>query len=440
MSDDSKTLSGGCAKKGSSESQELEADKGDEGKDLVLLDPLKYPVQRGQEELYSIEKTMQLINKRDPTLLKRYRSDPHKISRVVMREVRPKNGFNHEKAARFYQETVEWRETFHCEHMLRYPPGKLHIMNMLIPELNFDCFDKHGNPVLYMRFGLGTGKQCLARLSVQEWAMCHAYCLDLMELMCRMQTKRTGRWVDKMRVVIDFENISIFALRDFLGYAKRCAHMDTTYYTGLMLSTHLVNVPASLSWATALFWPFLSAGVKRKVFLFTTGFEGALQKLIPPESLPKQYGGKREWSYKDPNKMDWKAYDQEVRRVAYKNMDVKSVILKTGSKHSETVTFEAGTQIDYFFETNMTSVYFEAIVEYDGKTKPVHAVERSTRKSNAVPERSWINLYHNGKITFRWVNHGGWGSRVQTLRYALAAKKVKIQETDGCLGHLRLIQ
>eukprot|EP00466_Bigelowiella_natans_P005855 jgi/Bigna1/78920/fgenesh1_pg.58_\ len=273
--DESKLLGGGHGKSADLGGRQ----KSDDGKDLALLDPLKYPVKRGQEELQSIEKTIQLINKRDPTLLKRYRSDPHKISRVVMREVRPKNGFNHEKAARFYQETVEWRESFHCEHMLRHPPGKLHIMNMLMPELNFGCVDKEGYPVLFMRFGLSTGKQVLARLSAQEVAMCHAYCLDMMELMCRMQTKRTGRWIDKMRVVIDFQNISIFAIRDFLGFAKRCAHMDTTYYTGLMMSTHLINVPASLSWATALFWPFISAGVKRKVFLFTTGFEPMLQKL-----------------------------------------------------------------------------------------------------------------------------------------------------------------
>eukprot|EP00954_Amorphochlora_amoebiformis_P002895 228081-Amorphochlora_amoeboformis.AAC.1 len=69
-----------------------------EGK-MELLDPAKYSVKRGEEELKVVARTIELIKKRDPSLLKRYRDDPHKLSRVVMREVRPKNGFNCEKAA-----------------------------------------------------------------------------------------------------------------------------------------------------------------------------------------------------------------------------------------------------------------------------------------------------------------------------------------------------
>jgi len=227
---------------------------------MTLLDPSKYPAKRGKEEVKVIHRTKELIGKRDPTLLKRYRNDAHKISRVVMREVRPKNGYNAEKAARFYQETVEWRERFWMEHTLRHPPGKLEVVNMLVPELNYGCFDREGYPVYFLHFGLASGKQVLNRISSQEWANCHAYGLDMMELMCRspeifytvkhhlprpqlkikkqnknilwkitpsplslpsrQQTVKLGSWIDKMRVVVDFEGVSIFAIRDFMSHAK----------------------------------------------------------------------------------------------------------------------------------------------------------------------------------------------------------------------------
>jgi len=170
-----------------------------EEKQLVTLDPRKYEVERDSEEKKCIEDTRRLIQKRDKTLLSRYRSDDHKISRIVMREIRPKNGFDCEKAARFYQETVKWRERYNCEHTLRYPPGKLNVYNMCVPELNYGCFDKEGIPVIFIRIGFSSGKQCFGRLSTQEWAMCHAYDLEMMELMCRQQSKKMGKWVDKIR-------------------------------------------------------------------------------------------------------------------------------------------------------------------------------------------------------------------------------------------------
>mmetsp|Transcript_5459 Transcript_5459/g.8070 ORF Transcript_5459/g.8070 Transcript_5459/m.8070 type:complete len:504 (-) Transcript_5459:151-1662(-) len=420
--------------------------KGDEksGDEKVeLLEPNKYPVKRGEEEIMVIKKTIQLVQKKDPTLLKRYRSDDHKISRVVMREVRPKNGYNVTKAARFYHETVAWRESNYLEHILRYPPGKLPVFNMLLPEFSYNCFDKEGHPVLFIKFGLSSGKQVLNRISVHEWAMCHAVQLDLMELMCRQQTKNLGKWIDKMRVVIDFEGVSIFAIRDLISYAKRCAYMDTTYYTGLMLSTHLINVPQSLSWATALFWPFMSAGVKRKIKLFTTGFEKELLKIIPAQSLPKRYGGKREWDPEDPSKIDWKKYDLERKTVCRKTLKLQKIFLKSNAVHVVSMKCKAGTQVEYYFETDMTSLVFECKLINDSKekkNKPHMLIESASRKCHQVCENSHVNVFEDCTLSFRWKNENGWSTRKQTLTYGFKKRSIQIPQVDGALGHLRLMQ
>merc|ERR1711871_865501 len=145
-----------------------------------------------------IKETKELVMKTDPTLLKRYRTDPHKISRIVMREVRPKNGYNVEKAARFYKETVEWRESFAREYSLIFPPAKRDsTARNLFPE-SWGAYDRQGNPVLIVRFGISSGRTFLERLSTQEFEQAHAYSLDMMEYFCRQQTKKLGRWVDKI--------------------------------------------------------------------------------------------------------------------------------------------------------------------------------------------------------------------------------------------------
>mmetsp|Transcript_6361 Transcript_6361/g.11735 ORF Transcript_6361/g.11735 Transcript_6361/m.11735 type:complete len:522 (-) Transcript_6361:60-1625(-) len=406
-----------------------------------LLDPSNYPIERGQEEREVVAKTIKLINKRDPTLLKRYRSDSHKISRVVMREVRPKNGYDAVKAARFYHETVVWREQFNIEHLLRHPPAKLDVYNKLMPELSYGCYDRHGYPVLFMKFGLNTGKQVLNRLSTQEFSLCHAYCLEMMELCCRQQTKKLGYWIDKMRVVIDFQGVSIFAVRDILAFAKRMAHMDTTYYTGLMLSTHLVNVPSTLSWATALFWPFVSAGVKRKVKLFTTGFEKSLLQLISPENLPKQYGGAREWDPEDPNRVDWKTFDLEQKAGARKAMELKSIFLKSQQKHTLNINVKKGTQISYYFETGVTALHFEVVLEkvQDGVKEEIVLVEDQSRKSHLLPEKAFLNIFDDATVIFKWKNDNGWSTKKQTLTYAVKTQNIEVPESDGTLGHSTLI-
>lgn len=215
--------------------------------------------------------------------------------------------------------------------------------------------------------------------------------------------------------------------------------MDTTYYTGLMLSTHLVNVPSSLSWATTLFWPFVSAGVKRKVFLFTTGFEPALQSLIPPDSLPKKYGGNRKWDQLDPNNIDWKKHDLEARRVAYKTMEIKKIRLKSGQNHKVKIECEPGTQIEYFFETDVSGLQFE-IIEYQQGKNPVKKIEKTNRKSHAVPEKSHVNIFTKSVVQFHWENSYGWGSRKQVLSYGFKIRNITVPESDGALGHLRLIK
>jgi len=358
---------------------------------------------------------------------------------VVMREIRPKNGYNVEKAARFYKETVEWRERFWMEHTLRYPPGKLELVNMLVPELNFGCYDREGHPVYFLHFGLASGKQVLNRISAQEWALCHAYGLDMMELMCRQQTAKLGKWVDKMRVVVDFEGVSIFAIRDFIPHAKRCAHMDTTYYTGLMLSTYLINVPQSLSWATALFWPFMSAGVKRKIKIYTTGYEEDLLKVIPAESLPVKYGGKREWETIHANKIDWKTYDFRVRKAARKNFELKRIILDTRQKHQLSLRCRAGTQVKYYFETDKTALKFACLFYKKGQKTAVHLIEESTRKSNIVPENSHVSIFEEGTVVLVWKNDYGWSTKKQRLLLGLKVIPIDVPESDGKLGHLKLI-
>ncbi|GAB5371327.1 hypothetical protein AAMO2058_001570300 [Amorphochlora amoebiformis] len=409
-----------------------------EGK-MELLDPAKYSVKRGEEELKVVARTIELIKKRDPSLLKRYRDDPHKLSRVVMREVRPKNGFNCEKAARFYQETVEWREKFHFEHILRYPPGKLHTFNLLFPDLGYGCFDRDGYPVLFMRFGLSTGKQVTNRLSYQDFTNCHAYQLDLMELMCRQESKKRGKWIDKMRVVIDFEGVSIFALRDLLTYVKRCAHMDTTFYTGLMLSTHLINVPQSLSWATALFWPFISSGVKRKIKIFTTNYKDELIRLMPLESLPRIYGGKREWDFCNPASVDWKSYDAEARRTCRKAFELGKIFLKNSSTHSIKIPIKKGTELSYYFETDVTALTFQLEMKRAKDGKVIEYQEPTTRKCHQIPEKNLFNFFDDGEVTLTWKNENGWSTRKQTLTVGYKTRKIQVPEVDGGLGHLRLI-
>lgn len=408
-----------------------------------ILNPLDYPVERGEEELKCIKETMELVMKTDPTLLKRYRTDPHKISRIVMREVRPKNGFNVPKAARFYKETVEWRESFGKEYSLIFPPFKRESIYMpLFPDW-WGAYDRQGYPVLIVRFGHSSGRTFLDRVSTQEFEEAHAYSLDMMEYFCRLQTKKLGRWVDKIRVILDFKGVSLFALKDFLGYAKRMSRLGSTYFTGAMLSTIVVNIPTSLNWCATLFWPFIPAGVKRKVKIFgTSGFQSALNEIIDLKQLPKQYGGSREWKYTEPDKYDWKTHDEAVKRKAKQEFKLKRVALRPGAEHKIELDCAPGTLVDYYFESTNSSLQFEVMAVFakdKRKVKaPVPLVEKTSRKCNVVPERSSFRIYGPAKVRICWTAPSGWMSKEQNLILGVKTSRFKVPQSDGVLGHLRL--
>ncbi len=117
------------------------------------LDPHAYTVSRSEEEQMCVDQTRELINKKSPGILRQYRDDDHKLSRIVMRKHRPKNGYNIPKAARFFAETVAWRKEHHIEHVRRFPPEALQVANLLLPDTIPSTTGRSGKDGIYDRNG-----------------------------------------------------------------------------------------------------------------------------------------------------------------------------------------------------------------------------------------------------------------------------------------------
>ncbi len=281
-----------------------------------------------------------------------------------------------------------------------------------------------------------------------------------MELQCRRQTVKTGRWINKIRLILDLEGVSLFAIKGFLAYAKIITEMDSTYYTGLMLSTHAINVPSSLSWAYALIKPFLSVGVKSKIQIYTgrSTYEQVLLDIIPKHSLPIIYGGTLDWDPPIGDRVDWKAHDARTRQTARKRFKCEStpragtnglqkVVMKAKSTHVVRLEVVPGSEIRYFFETSSTAILFEAqIIEpvskeaksQKGKTARF-AVDPVQVESSDVPWLSNVIMFEKATVQLKWTNNIGFlKTKDQTLTLGVDVVQHHAPESDGKLGHVSL--
>lgn len=405
---------------------------------VPCYDPSKYTVKRGKEELESIAKTLALIRKRDPELLERYRHDTHKISRIVMRDVRPKNGYDPDKAARYFKATVERRELFSVEHILAHPPSKLSTARALFPEMH--SVDREGYPVMFCKFGLGSMAEVSRRLTVHDWMGCLTYSVESLEKACRLETVRRGKWIDNARLVIDLEGISIYFLKGFLSYLRQASKFTVKCYTGLMKSTYVINAPGPLLWGYRLIKPFLADGVKRKTKIFSGGFQKCLLDVIAPEQLPRQYGGTLEWSPAKPGAIDWKAVDAALIKESKTKFDLKQIQVPAWGSHVVKQRVEAGSRVDWFFQTSHTPIKFESVLTRDDKRPSVpFAVSEGYVDSHGAPQANSVVVYDAGVITLTWINrHGTFGTSTQTLTFGVLVRPERIPQEDGSLGHIRV--
>lgn len=112
-------------------------------------------------------------------------------------------------------------------------------------------------------------------------------------------SRKQGYLVETLCTIMDLKGISVSLAYQVVGYVKEASKIGQDYYPERMGKFYLINAPFGFSTAFRLFKPFLDPVTVSKIFILGLSYSKELLKQIPPENLPKKFGGMSDVSDQD---------------------------------------------------------------------------------------------------------------------------------------------
>jgi len=240
------------------------------------------------------------------------------------------------------------------------------IISKLAPHA-YIGFDKQGRPVYYEKIGKLLSDALCQLISIEEYVNSHISGFEFLSDSCFEQSKKLGKVVDTITVVLDLEGLGI-SHRNAISYLGACSSLDAKYYPHKVAKVLVLNAP----WAAHMLWPAVSVLVDshtRSQLEVCSSYE-TLQQFIELDHIPKEYGGLSEEAVIIQDASDLLA------SLSSSNDGYERLNISAGAKESREIVCSN-------MESNhgiIFSWYFESEGEYDVDFEVALSLSDGTRK------------------------------------------------------------
>lgn len=203
--------------------------------------------------------------------------------------------FDLAKALEMYEKCEKWRVEYGTNTILKdFTYKEKPLVATMYPQY-YHKTDKDGRPVYYEELGkvdltkmlkFTTQERMLKNL-VWEYEAFTQYRLPP----C---SREAGYLVETSCTILDLSGISVTSAYNVLGYVREASFIGQNYYPERMGKFYIINAPFGFSTAFGLFKPFLDPVTVSKIFVLGYSYKSELIKQIPPQNLPKKFGGMSE--------------------------------------------------------------------------------------------------------------------------------------------------
>lgn len=200
--------------------------------------------------------------------------------------------FDVAKAKLMFVNCEKWRKDFGTNTILEdFHYTEKPLVASMYPQY-YHKTDKDGRPVYYEELGkvnlpemlkITTQERMLKNLAWEYESMTH-YRLPA----C---SRKAGVLIETSCTIMDLKGISLSTAYQVLGYVREASVIGQDYYPERMGKFYLINAPFGFSTVFKLFKPFLDPVTVSKIFILGSSYLKELLKQIPPENLPKKFGG-----------------------------------------------------------------------------------------------------------------------------------------------------
>lgn len=202
-----------------------------------------------------------------------------------------------EDAEQMLRKSLLWRKQFDIDNILSYDPPEF---LKYYWKFQLKSHDREGNPVHYMRFGRFDLRGLFQAAKKSDMLKFFAKTIELIQKDCEEQTKKLGRYIGKLFVLIDMDGFSLhqFLYKPAFDLLSQSLVLMDSNYPELLRRVMIINAPAAFSVGYTLIKPFLHERTVQKIQIYgRSGWQNLLLSYIAPNELPVIFGGKKT----DPN-------------------------------------------------------------------------------------------------------------------------------------------
>lgn len=200
--------------------------------------------------------------------------------------------FDFEKTKKMFIDCENWRASYGTDTILTdFKYQEKPLVAKFYPQY-YHKTDKDGRPVYYEELGAVnltemlkfTNQDRMLRNLVWEYEAFSNYRLPA----C---SRKQGYLVETSCTIFDLKGLSISTAYQVVNYVKEASRISQDYYPERMGKFYCINAPFGFSTVFNLVKPWLDPVTVSKIFILGYSYKSELLKQVPPENLPKKYGG-----------------------------------------------------------------------------------------------------------------------------------------------------
>jgi len=339
---------------------------------LVLAEKIDEKKDDKTDKTEKTDKTDKKDEKKDK--VERRPIDPVTDDFALLRFLRARK-FDLKGASDMRTKHMVWRKKWDIDNYALGPkPPKYDLVQKVIPQSQNHGLDREGRPVTFEKYGRADAATMISLMTPEEYLRIHIYKFQHLLLKTEEASKKFGKNIETFTLVLDLEGIKMDTRKtnDFLTI---CSLNDADNYPERLGRMIIINTPWVFSFLWKIVAPFIDAKTKSKISIIYGNYTEDLLKYIPPETLPKEYGGS--CSCKGSTSKCIPEYDLSDLRISdmsdVNGGDVDKVTIPAGKKHEiKLVAGAKGASVHWFFRVQGDyNITFRIEVAEEKKEKQV---------------------------------------------------------------------
>lgn len=104
-------------------------------------------------------------------------------------------------------------------------------------------------------------------------------------------SRKAGGLLETCCTIMDLKGVTLTKVPQVYSYVRQASVISQNYYPERLGKLYLINAPWGFSTVWSVVKGWLDPVTVAKIFILGSGYQTDLLKQVPPESLPKEFGG-----------------------------------------------------------------------------------------------------------------------------------------------------